>query len=306
MKLSAINKLGEFGLIDMVKKMIKLDSSVVKGIGDDAAVLDFSKDKYLLLTSDMLIEGIHFKKNTPAFKIGRKALACSISDIASMGGIPKNAVISLGLPQNLSISFVRDLYKGLINIANKFKINIVGGDTNRAKRVIIDVALLGEVEKKNLILRSNAKPKDSIFITGTIESTLKTGKHLTFRPRLKEARFLSKRYRINSMIDISDGLAQDLGHILEQSNKGAVIYEKAILKKKGTSLKDVLYGGENFELIFSLSQKEARRLLRDKSQGKVKFTVSEIGSITKTKNKLIFIDAKSKRRSLKLKGFRHF
>ncbi|MBM3251657.1 MAG: thiamine-phosphate kinase [Candidatus Omnitrophica bacterium] len=306
MKLSTINKIGEFGLIDMIKKMVKLDASVVKGIGDDAAVLNFSRDKYLLLTSDMLIEDVHFKCTMQASNIGHKALACSVSDIAAMGGIPKNAVISLGLPTSLEISFVKDLYKGIANIAKKFKINIVGGDTNRAEKIIIDVTLLGEVEKKNLVLRSTAKTGDLIFITGSLEETLKTGKHLTFKPRLKESRFLVKNYRINSMIDISDGLAQDLGHILNESHKGAVIYQRAILKNKDTSLKEALYGGENYELLFTLSQSQARRLLRDKAKGKIKFPISEIGSITKSKNKLIFIDADNKEKTLKLRGFRHF
>jgi thiamine-monophosphate kinase len=241
-----------------------------------------------------------------AFDIGRKALACSVSDITAMGGIPKNAVISLGLPKNLAISFVKDLYRGICHLAGKFKINIVGGDTNRAEKIIIDVALLGEVEKQNLVLRSGAKTKDLIFITGSLKETLNTGKHLIFNPKIKESRFLVKNYRLNSMIDISDGLIQDLGHILEESHKGAVIYEKAIPKNKNTSLKNALYSGENYELLFTLSPNQARSLLKDKSKGRVKFPVSNIGSIISLKNKLIFIDAKSKKSSLKIKGFRHF
>ncbi|MFH1655459.1 MAG: thiamine-phosphate kinase [Candidatus Omnitrophota bacterium] len=301
-----LGKLGEFGLIADIRKMVKVDSSVVKGIGDDTAVLKYSKDRYLLFTSDMLIEDVHFKRSAKPFDIGHKALASSVSDIAAMGGRPKYAIVSIGLPKKLNVAYVRNLYAGINNASKKFRINIVGGDTNRSQKIIIDIALIGEVEKKNLVLRSSAKAGDLIFITGLLEPTLRTGKHLTFKPRFKESRFLVKNYRINSMIDISDGLIQDLSHILDESKKGAIIYEKAILKIRGTSLKEALYGGENYELIFTLSKDQARRLIRDKSKGKIKFSVSEIGSITNSKNKLIFIDANSNKKSLKIKGFRHF
>ena len=114
---STVAKIGEFGLIDAVRKLIKLDKTVIKGIGDDAAVLKFSRDKYLLITSDMLIEDKHFNRRMNPLYIGHKALACSISDIAAMGGVPKNAIISIGIPKDLEISFVKNKYSAVHNSA---------------------------------------------------------------------------------------------------------------------------------------------------------------------------------------------
>lgn len=302
----AVAKIGEFGLIEAVKKMIKLDRTVIKGIGDDTAVLSFSKNRCLLLTSDMLIEDIHFNRRMNPFAIGHKALSCSISDIAAMGGIPKNAIISIGIPRDLKISFVNKLYQGITQTAKSFKINIVGGDTNSSQKIVIDVALLGEAQKNNLTLRSKAKVGDSIFVTGKLGGSLKSGKHLSFLPRLKESRKLVSNYKINSMIDISDGLIQDLSHILKESNKGAIIYERNIPINKNSSLNNALYDGEDFELLFTLPEKDAFRLKNDIAKGKIKFYLSEIGKITNNKNKIEIINKKGFKRPLTIKGFRHF
>lgn len=302
----ALSKIGEFGFINAIKKLITTDSSVVRGIGDDAAVLRLNQNKYLLLTVDMLIEGVHFRRNMKPFDIGHKALSCSISDIAAMGGLPKYAVISVGLPANLGISYAKNLYKGIIDTAKEFKINLVGGDTNRSKNIIIDIALIGEVERKNLVLRSKAKVNDIVFVTGFLGSSFKSGKHLKFTPRLNEARFLVNNYRINSMIDISDGLLQDLSHILEESRAGAVIFEKAIPKNNSADLKEALYDGEDFELLFTVPKKAAQKIIKDKLKKKIRFPITAIGIITKKSAGYIIVDDYGKKRSLRIKGFRHF
>ncbi|MEW6170778.1 MAG: thiamine-phosphate kinase [Candidatus Omnitrophota bacterium] len=299
--MTRINVLGEFGLINKLTKKIKLDKTVFKGVGDDAAVLNFSKNKYLLVTSDMLIEDVHFLKDVKPFYIGYKALACSISDIAAMGGLPRYAVISIGLPPNLELKFVQDIYKGILSLASKFKINIVGGDTNKSDKIIIDVSLMGFVEKNNLVLRSGAKKGDSIFVSGTLGGSI-YGKHLKFIPRIKESRWLVINSKPTSMIDISDGLVSDLGHILEQSKVGAVIYEKLLpINKKAKSLNEVLYMGEDYELLFTAEPKSAKKLIKSKSN----FT--EIGKVVDESRGLSLIDKNC--REVKLnphKGFRHF
>jgi len=306
-KSSTLTKIGEFGLIRMIEKLVKApNSSVVKGIGDDAAVLKWNKAKYLLFTCDMLIEDVHFRSNMRSSDIGRKALACSISDIAAMGGLPKYAIISIGLPKNLKISFVRSLYNGINNIARRFKVDIVGGDTNRSKKIIIDVTMIGEVEKESLVLRSSAKANDLIFVTGALGGSFKSGRHLTFIPRLQEARLLVKNYSLNSMIDISDGLAQDLGHILDSSDKGALVYERAIPKHKSASIKEALYNGEDYELLFTLSNQQAHKLIDDIAAKKIKFPVTAIGQIIERKNGFTIIDSRGVRKPLKPRGFRHF
>lgn len=302
----ALSKIGEFGFINVIKRLITTDNSVVRGIGDDAAVLRFNQNKYLLLTADMLIEDAHFKRNMEPFDIGHKALACSISDIAAMGGLPKYAIISVGLPRGLDVSYAKNLYKGIIDTAKRFKINLVGGDTNRSKNIIIDIALVGEVEKKNLVLRSKAKVNDIVFVTGYLGGSFKSGKHLKFTPRLNEARFLVNNYRINSMIDVSDGLVQDLSHILEESRAGAVIFEKAIPKNKSTDLKEALYDGEDFELLFTVSKKEAGKLIKDVLRKKIRFPIKPIGLITNKKKGFTIVDESGRENTLKIKGFRHF
>ena len=303
MKLSSV---GEFGLINIIKKMIKTNGSVVKGIGDDAAVLSFKKDKYLLLSSDMLIEDVHFNRRIKAGDIGYKSLASSVSDIAAMGGVAKYAIISLGLPRNLTVSFIKGFYKGVNRVAKKFKINIVGGDTNRSKKIVIDVAMIGEARKRNLVLRSGAQAGDLIFVTGLLGGSFHSGKHLRFSPRIKESSFLVSNYHLNSMIDISDGLIQDLTHILAQSDRGAVVYEKVVPTSKGVSSKEAFSGGEDYELLFTMSKKQAIKLIRDKSKNRVKFDISCIGEVTDKSDGLVMIDKNCKRRLLKVRGYRHF
>jgi thiamine-monophosphate kinase len=296
-----ISKLGEFGLIERFKSSIKLDSSVVRGSGDDCAVLKFKRREYLLFTCDMLVEGIDFFSNERPYLIGRKALAVSISDIAACAGLPRYCLISLGIPKGVSVEFADKLFRGMLDIAREFKINLVGGDLSRSKQLTIDVSMLGVVEKRYLVLRKGAKKGDIIFVTGQLGGSIK-GKHLKFFPRIKEARFLVKNFKINSMIDISDGLAQDMGHILKESKKGAVIYEDLIpVSKSARNLEDALYSGEDFELLFTLSRKEAKKLLLKKLPG-----FRPIGEITEEGFGLRLLDKRGKARDIQPRGFRHF
>lgn len=300
-KQTLITKLGEFGLIERFRRAIKTDSSVVKGSGDDCAVIKFDKARYLLFTCDMLVEGIDFLSNENPYLIGRKAVASSVSDIAACAGLPRYALISLGIPRKTSVEFVDKLFKGMLTLCKRYKINIVGGDLSRLKKLTIDVSMLGVVEKKNLVLRSGAKKGDIIFVSGELGGAV-YGKHLRFTPRIKEARFLVKNFKINSMIDISDGLAQDLGHILKEGNVGAVIYEGLIpLSEKAANLNDALYRGEDFELLFTMSHKEAKRLLlKDPSHFR------PVGEITEKKYGLKLVDKKGKEKTIAIKGFVHF
>ncbi len=296
-----ITKLGEFGLIERFKRSIKLDSSVIKGTGDDCAVIKFSKDKYLLFTCDMIVEGVDFLKYEKPYLVGRKSVAVSISDIAACGGLPYYCLVSLALPKNTTVKVTDKLFKGMRDMARKFKINLVGGDLSSSKHLSIDVSMLGLVEKDNLLLRSGAEKGDIIFVTGALGGTLK-GKHLRFNPRVKEARFLARNFRVNAMIDISDGLAQDLGHILAESRRGAVIYEGLIpLSKEAGNLQDALTCGEDFELLFTMPHGEAKKLLRNNPMH-----FKPIGEITDKKYGLRFIDKKGREKNITPKGFRHF
>jgi thiamine-monophosphate kinase len=281
-----VAKLGEFGLIGLLAKQLRRDSKVIRGIGDDTAVLPYSNSKYFLLTTDMMAQGVHFTRQMSAQSVGYKALACNISDIAAMGGLPTFAVVSIGVPKNLPVSYVADLYKGIQKLARQYKVSIVGGDTIKTDKIIINVALLGEVEKKYLTTRDGAKTGDWIFVTGVLGGSFKSDKHLNFIPHVEQAQFLVKNFKPSAMMDISDGLAGDLNHILKASKVGAELWKENIPRAKGCSLKQALSDGEDFELLFTLSEAKAKKLLIWQEKSK-KWFFYPVGQIVSNRKKLI-------------------
>jgi thiamine-monophosphate kinase len=296
-----IDKLGEFGLIKRIVRYIRTDDSVIQGSGDDCAVIKFDQRRYLLLTCDMIIEGVDFKPDDKPYLIGRKALSVSLSDIAACGGFPRYALVSMGMPKSTSVGLVDKICKGILDLAKEFRVNIVGGDISLAQKLTLDVSLVGIVEKKNLVLRDGARGGDIIFVSGSLGDSI-LGKHLRFSPRIKEARFLVKNFKVNAMIDISDGLVQDLGHILEESKVGAIIYADLIPRASpATSLENALYAGEDFELLFTLPIKEARKLMARKPK-----IFHPIGHITERKLELRLVDKNCQEKIIKPQGYKHF
>lgn len=296
-----LSRLGEFGLIAHMAKSFKADKSVIRGIGDDAAVIAYTKEKYLLLTTDMLIEGVHFRRKGTTFaQIGRKSLAVNISDIAAMGGVPKYAVVSVGLPQTLHLRAVEEIVRGINTLAKEYAINIVGGDTVRSNKIVLSISLIGEVKKEDLTLRSGAKAGDLIFVTGSLGGSRRL-KQFNFIPRIKEAAEIIKRFKPTALIDISDGLVSDLQRIAEQSKVGAIIFEDLIPVSAGASLASALYEGEDFELLFTIPLQFARRFYK-----KRKFPITCIGKIVERKSGLTIINKRAKVSSLRPKGFQHF
>ncbi len=293
-----ISDIGEFGLIKRFQKKISINSSVVKGSGDDCAVLKFNQSSYQLFTCDMIVEGVDFFKNANLRLVGQKALAISISDIAACGGIPKHAVVALGLSRHMQIHQIDCLAKGLFDLAGKFNVNIVGGDISSSSKLIIDVSMLGVVEKDKLCLRSGARSGDLIMVTGEFGGSIK-GKHLKFTPRLKEAQFLVNNFKINAMIDVSDGLVQDLGHILELSSVGAVLYESLIpLSKQARGTEEALCSGEEFELLFTAPRDQASKIIKSS-----KYRFKLIGEIMPESFGLRLINYKNKYSKLKFQGY---
>lgn len=296
-----INQLGEFGLIKRFRRSIKTDASVIKGSGDDCAVIKFDKGNYLLFTCDMITQGVDFLPGSDPYLIGKKAVNISISDIAACGGRPRYCLIALGIPAKTPLTYIDRLAKGFFTAAGIYKINIVGGDVSRTDKLTIDVSMLGVVKKKNLVLRGGAKNGDIIFVTGPLGGSIR-GKHLSFTPRLKETLYLAKNFHPGAMIDISDGLLQDLGHILEESRVGAVIYEDLIpLSEEAQNLSEALYMGEDFELLFTLSPQEAKKLVLKRLPG-----YKPIGQIMGKGYGLKIVDRSGKEKAAKPRGFRHF
>ncbi|MCK4994661.1 MAG: thiamine-phosphate kinase [Candidatus Omnitrophica bacterium] len=302
--MKTLKQLGEFNFIKAISKGCVNHKSVVKGIGDDAAVVKLAKNSFLLFTSDMIIEDVHFTRKQNPESIGHKAIACSLSDIAAMGGIPRYALISVAFPKDLKVSAARGIYRGMQRAAKKFGLSIIGGDTNSADKIIIDVSMCGEAVGGKFVKRDGARKGDIIFVTGQLGGSHK-GKHLDFTPRLKEARFLIDRYPLHAMIDITDGLISDLGHIIAMSKKGAVIWQKSVpVDCKADSLEDAYYRGEDFELLFTVAPSIAFDLKKNWPFKKVKLTC--IGEITEAGKGLRIKDEKGKMSKPKGYGWRHF
>ena len=298
-----IKSIGEFEFIDRIKEKIPRLKNAIVGIGDDCAVLDYTKDRYLLVTTDMLLEGVHFDLNKiSTYKVGRKALAVSLSDIAAMAGIPKYCLVSLAVPPNTPLATLDGFYSGLLKLAKDFDVELIGGDTNTSEKFICDVSVIGEVEKKFLTRRNGAKVGDSIFVTGSLGGAIK-GKQYDFVPRVKEAHILVENLKINSMIDISDGLSLDLYHITDASNVGAVIYDDCIpISKEANSSKEALSGGEDFELLFTTSEEVTEEAL----SSKLGIPVRKIGEIVPKREGVRIVKEKSKKTELKREGYKHF
>ena len=296
-----LRQLQEKGLIDYIKSISpKAGNNVLVGIGDDTELIRINSKFGILYTADMLIEGTHFTKAHKAFDICYKALACSISDIAAKGGWPKFASVSLGAPARLDFRFIKDLYRGMLKACRDYKLQIVTGDTVRSRDITIDVSMLGTCGKQ-LPLRSTAKLGDYIFVSGNLgNSYYKHG--LRFSPRLKEAQFLVNNFRINSMMDISDGLSIDLNNICHESNVGAVVYaDKIPLAGSSVNIQEAITEGEDFELLFTVNKNVAGEIFRIKD-----FKFSYIGNIV-SKNCGVAIEYANGRKSKLLpKGYKHF
>jgi thiamine-monophosphate kinase len=309
--------MNEFELIAKLTKSLPTNENVVTGAGDDCAVLDLGvPDKLILFKTDAIVEGIHFTKETPPGKIGRKALARCMSDIAAMAGTPSAALVTIALPENFDAEFVAKIYDGLNALAEKSGVAIVGGETTtNPERILISIALLGTVARGKQILRSGAKTGDAIFVTGELGGSL-AEKHLEFEPRLDEANWLAKNFHVHAMIDLSDGLAGDLRHILKASNVGAELLKSTIpisreaklASRKNSSSKPAfaaaLTDGEDFELSFTVASKDAVKLLDAWKKKFPKLKLSCIGKIVVGDG--ILIRDKSGSHKLNANGYVHF
>ncbi len=299
-----LSALGEFGWISLIRKALRPKKKNVIGVGDDTAVLPRSV-KNILLTTDMIIEGSHFNKvNATAYEIGWKALAVNLSDIAAMAGTPKYAVVAVGLPGTLMVSYVLDILRGMKDLARRFDVEIVGGDTNRSDKIILSVTLTGEVDAKKAIYRGGAQKGDWVFVSGALGGSYASKKHLRFMPQIKLAQDLSHFVRLNALMDISDGLLSDLDHICQESRVGAVLLTPQIpLSNRRVTLEAALTDGEDFELLFTVSDKDARKIL---SSLVFRPKVYPVGRITDSHQGIRLLDEKGRQLYLKKKGFDHF
>ncbi len=265
----------EFALIDWFRQRERPRSAsgTKQGIGDDCAILGVAPGRDLLVTTDMLMDGRHFRlaQDGPE-AVGYKAMGVNLSDIAAMAGVPRAVVVAVALPRREAVAVAQGIYNGMRPLAERFQVDLVGGDTNAWDGpLVINVTLLGETTARGPVRRSGAQPGDAILVTGPLGGSLASGRHLRPEPRIAEALALHAAAPIRAMIDISDGLSSDLGHILEESGVGAVVDAESIpihpdcwamSRQDGSPAVDhALKDGEDFELCLVVSADDAARLL---------------------------------------------
>lgn len=278
---------GEFALIERLARQSPVDhADLHTGIGDDAAVIagSLGKGGLLLVTTDMLVESSHFRRDWASpEQVGIKSVVCNVSDIAAMGGTPTFMFVSLALPSDADVNWVESLYRGMADACRRYGVVLAGGDTTHGRDVTVSITLLGRVSSGNLRLRSHARSGELLCVTGPLGGAaaglamLSAGldpppylknKHLAPECRLDVAPAIAPLAR--AMIDVSDGLAAEVGHICERSNTGAEIDAEAIplhpsvrdaaRRTKGDALAFALSGGEDFELLFSITPENLRVL----------------------------------------------
>lgn len=323
-----LKELGEFGLIDRIAAQVTGRAGVRLGIGDDAAALDPSPGSVTLVTTDMLLEGVHFDLSfSDPLTLGRKSLSVNLSDLAAMGGKPRHALLSLAVPRDLPVEFLDRFTEGFLERAGEFGVALVGGDTCASRSgLVISVTAMGEQLPERVVSRSGARPGDLIFVTGTpgdsalgliqLRSGERAGapvrKHLDPPPRVREGVALAEAGIPTAMIDVSDGLLADLGHILDLSGVGALLELARLplspsLRERWSRLGEDPYrlplaGGEDYELLFT-APPEAEEAVRE-LLAPLGTQVSAIGEITGAGVRVVAPDGSDY--PVAVQGYNHF
>jgi len=324
-----LSELGEFGLIERIRKVTPKGRGVRLGIGDDAAWVE-CEGRSFLITSDLLIEGIHFDfRWTSFYGLGYKTLAVNLSDLAAMGGRPAYLTLSLGIPVDFKTENIEKFYRGIRTLAVQSGVSLVGGDTSLSERFFISASLVGHAPY-GAITRGGGKAGDDLYVTGTLgDATLglellrrkksKAGKDAAFlisryhfpTARLKAGLTLAKERLAKAMIDVSDGLLQDLGHLCKASGIGAVIWQEALPLSRAyrsaagkAGLFYALAGGEDYELLFSLRSHHRSRL--EKAKRRMGVPVTHIGKCVPADQGIRVINSKGQPLAIPPVGYDHF
>jgi thiamine-monophosphate kinase len=335
-----IDELGEFGLIDHLTKNIKLNHpSTIKGVGDDAAVLDYAGKK-ILVSTDLLLEGIHFDlAYTPLKHLGYKAIQVNLSDICAMNATPTQVTVSIGMSSKYTLEAIEELYEGIYLACDKYNVDIVGGDTSSSKQgLVISITVMGYAEEQDIVYRNTAEEGDLICVSGDlggayiglqllerekliylenpkIQPDLEGKDYIVERQLKPEARqdivalLRDIKVKPTAMIDVSDGLASEVLHICKQSNKGCQLYEEKIPIDPMTyeTAREfgldptvcALSGGEDYELLFTVKQADYDRIKND-------VDVSIIGYITEPSAGCNLISKAGAVHELKAQGWNAF
>ncbi|HEX2387381.1 MAG TPA: thiamine-phosphate kinase [Candidatus Binatia bacterium] len=321
-----VGEVGEFGLIERIRKAAPQGRGVRAGIGDDAAWLA-SGGAALLVTADLLIEKVHFDLRwTSFYALGYKTLAVNLSDIAAMGGLPAYLTLSLAIPARFDSKDIEEFYRGVRALALRTDVSVVGGDISRARRFFVSAALIGRAPYKP-ILRSGARPSDDLYVTGTLgdsalglkllkknakgrDAAYLIERHNYPAPRLRAGALLAQRRLATAMIDVSDGLLQDLGHICKASGVGAEIREESLplspayRRLSGGDAATALGGGEDYELLFT-ARPRARKVL-ERLRTSLGVRVTRIGRCLSARTGIKVLDRRGRARQPSVTGYDHF
>ncbi len=334
-----LKDLGEFELIERIaSRLPAYMEDVVVGVGDDVAVVNTGEDHYLLFTCDIQVEGTHFTASVLPYQLGRKAAAVNLSDIGAKGGEPLHFLVSLALREDTMVEWVDEFYRGLAEEASRYSADVVGGNLSCIQGPqVVDLFLMGRVQKEHLILRKGARPGDLVLVTGQLgnasgglllmtrkelegeldskEVDVLTRAHIMPTPRVREGQVIAQSGRATSMLDISDGLSQDLLHICRASKVGVCIHAERIPisspMENLTSILGVspwelaLKGGEDYELCFTVPSKEAQRLAEE-VEGITGTPVTIIGEVLPVERGQWIVTSRGEELPLAPGGWNHF
>jgi thiamine-monophosphate kinase len=244
-----------------------------------------------------VVEDVHFKRSADPASVGWKAMMRPLSDFAAMSGVPQFALITLMLPPQATLAWVKKVYQGMSRAAAKFDVAIVGGETSRAPKVVaISVSVSGFVEPNRRVLRSGGRAGDDLFVTGRLGGSIR-GRHLRFLPRIEESRWLTKNFSIRAMMDLSDGLGTDLPRLAKASGLQFELDVAKLPRSRAATIKQAISDGEDYELLFAVAPKDSARLLALWRKQFPRLSLTQIGRLI----------PKSKGRGTKLqRGYVHF
>jgi thiamine-monophosphate kinase len=298
-----LRSLGEEALVARLTGLLPpMGRAVLEGPGDDCAVVEaLSQGDWSLLKADAVVEGVHFVSGEKMQRVGWKALCRALSDVAAMGGVPHHALVSVTAAPETPWPVLRDLYRGLAKAARAYGVSVVGGETTHSNGPLVcSVFLTGRVEPERCVRRSGGRPGDVLLVTGRLGGAFESGRHLDFKPRLSEARWLSARFRPRAMMDLSDGLAKDGPRLARASGCGMELEPGAIPRRRGASVEAACADGEDFELLLAVCPGQVEQLLAEWPRAFPKLPLTQIGRLLEAREGL------RPRAIFELCGYDHF
>ncbi|HEY0370100.1 MAG TPA: thiamine-phosphate kinase [Chthoniobacterales bacterium] len=293
-----LRDVGEDRLLERILPKLPTNRDVVRGAGDDCALVRFGNaDDLLVLKTDCVVERVHFKPETRGADVGWKAMARPLSDFAATSAVPRFAMITVIAPASTAVARIESIYRGITKAARRFEVAIVGGEMSATPGPLaISISITGSIEDGREVTRAGGKPGDEIFVTGTLGGSIRA-KHLSFVPRIEESRWLTSRFRVHAMMDLSDGIGADLPRLAHASGVAFELDEASLPRTRGCTVKQAISDGEDYELLFAVGANESERLQREWQKKFPKLALTRIGRLVR----------QSKMQSRKLpRGYVHF